>query len=159
MHVGNKCQFNNSRNNLDDLNHKVVSHLWGQKPWGPTIISKHPQYLITIVKDLHPQQGNNLLYSILYMFSSSKLFHWICSYLGKSTYLNSFICICISSQSQCGHSESGKKYHNSRQNTISYISNTGATITSEHQMALALALANTEGYISQVKIQLFLTYE
>ena len=74
------------------------------------------------------------------------------------TYLNSFICICISSQSQCGHSESGKKYHNSRQNTISYISNTGATITSEHQMALALALANTEGYISQVKIQLFLTY-
>ena len=27
MHVGNKCQFNNSRNNLDDLNHKVVSHL------------------------------------------------------------------------------------------------------------------------------------
>merc|ERR1712079_376770 len=33
------------------------------------------------------------------------------------------------SQSQCGHSESGKKYHNSRQNTISYISNTGATIT------------------------------
>ena len=72
--------------------------------------------------------------------------------------MNSFIC--ISSQSQCGHSESGKKYHNSRQNTISYISNTGATITSEHQMALALALANTEGgYISQVKIQLLLTYE
>ena len=110
------------------------------------------------MKDLHPQQGNNLLYSILYMFSSISYFieyslTWV------STYLNSFICICISSQSQCGHSESGKKYHNSRQNTISYISNTGATITSEHQMALALALANTEGYISQVKIQLFLTYE
>ena len=94
--------------------------------------------------------GYSLLYLPIRVFI---YFYEICSCSLKLTF------ILISSQSQCGHSESGKKYHNSRQNTISYISNTGATITSEHQMALALALANTEGYISQVKIQLFLTYE
>ena len=48
------------------------------------------------------------------------------------------------SQSQCGHSES-KKYHRPNPN-ISYISGG----TNEHQMAIALALANTEGYIAQV---------
>ena len=48
------------------------------------------------------------------------------------------------SQSQCGHSES-KKYHRPNPN-ISYISGG----TNEHQMAIALALANTQGYIAQV---------
>ena len=52
------------------------------------------------------------------------------------------------SQSQCGHSDS-KKFHSSRHNannSISYISSG----SSEHQIALALALANTEGYLAQV---------
>ena len=92
----------------------------------------------------HPQISNEILWPYCHRYRD-------CTH--------SYVHTCISSQSQCGHSESGKKYHNSRQNTISYISNTGATITSEHQMALALALANTEGYISQVKIQLYLTHE
>ena len=52
------------------------------------------------------------------------------------------------SQSQCGHSDS-KKFHSGRHNannSISYISSG----SSEHQIALALALANTEGYLAQV---------
>ena len=52
------------------------------------------------------------------------------------------------SQSQCGHNDS-KKYHSGRHNannSISYISSG----SSEHQIALALALANTEGYLAQV---------
>ena len=54
------------------------------------------------------------------------------------------------SQSQCGHNDS-KKYHSGRHNannSISYISSG----SSEHQIALALALANTEGYLAQVRM-------
>jgi len=60
------------------------------------------------------------------------------------------------SQSQCGHSDS-KKFHSGRHNannSISYISSG----SSEHQIALALALANTEGYLAQVRKTISIEY-